>query len=130
MDPRRCCNVDLGQVGEDDPDDPMRTALRQMVGVFAQLERGMVTARIRAGKKLKLEEGGYAHGSPPFCYRAEDGALVADDDEQEALAGIRELHEAGESLRKIAQKLTSEGYRPKRSKRWHPASLARILARL
>ncbi len=31
---------DQAEILRDDPDDPMRTALRQMQGVFAQLDRG------------------------------------------------------------------------------------------
>jgi DNA invertase Pin-like site-specific DNA recombinase len=32
-----------------DPDDPIRTAMRQMMGVFAQLERSMIAAQLRHG---------------------------------------------------------------------------------
>jgi DNA invertase Pin-like site-specific DNA recombinase len=39
----RVFSADHGEVLEDDPDNPMRTAMRQMMGVFAQLERGMIT---------------------------------------------------------------------------------------
>ncbi|MEQ8715981.1 MAG: recombinase family protein [Acidimicrobiales bacterium] len=41
-----------GLIPEDDPDDPMRTAIRQMRGVFAQLERSMITKRLRDGKRI------------------------------------------------------------------------------
>jgi DNA invertase Pin-like site-specific DNA recombinase len=68
----RVFTVDLGEVDRDDPTDPMRTALRQIVGVLAQLERGMITARMKAARALKAEAGGYAgEGSPPFGWRAE-----------------------------------------------------------
>src|SRR5665213_1740678 len=71
-----CFAVDTGEILRDDPDDPVRTALRQMIGVFAQLERGMISARMRAGRRLKAERGGYAGGRPPFGYRAEGRELV------------------------------------------------------
>lgn len=131
--------VDGDEVSRDDPDDPMKTALRQMIGVFAQLERGMITARLRSGRKLAAEKGQYAgYGSPAFGYRAErvkgakreHAALVPLDDEQETLARIRELHGANRSLREIIAALESEGRRPKRGGRWHPESLARIVRRL
>src|SRR5207244_11738718 len=63
-----------GEVLRDDPDDPMRTAMRQMMGVFSQLERGMITARLRAGRAAKAASGGYAYGSPPFGWRADKTA--------------------------------------------------------
>ena len=124
-------SVDIGEVAKDDPDDPMKTALRQMIGVFAELERGMINARLRAGRKLKAERGGYAgYGSPSLGYRAEGKELVADEGEQAALERIRQLHGAGASLREIAATLTAEGHKPKRSDRWHPESLRRIVARI
>jgi DNA invertase Pin-like site-specific DNA recombinase len=129
--------VDLGEVARDDPDDPMRTALRQMVGVFAQLERGMISARMRAGRRLAREGGHYAgDGAPPFGYRPSDDPaapgrkrLVSDPDEQTAVNRILELHDAGLSLREIATTLADEGYRPKRSQRWHPTTVARVIKR-
>jgi DNA invertase Pin-like site-specific DNA recombinase len=53
-----------GEVSRDDPDDPMRTAMRQMMGVFSQLERGMITARLRAGRAAKAAAGGTPTGHP------------------------------------------------------------------
>jgi hypothetical protein len=43
--------TDQGEIFRDDPDDPMRTAMRQMAGVLAQLERGMIAFRLRMGKR-------------------------------------------------------------------------------
>jgi DNA invertase Pin-like site-specific DNA recombinase len=123
-------SVDLGEVPQDDPDDPMRTAMRQMVGVFAQLERGMIAARMRAGRRLKAERGGYAQGAPPFGFRAEGGELVADDDEARTLVRIAELRSSGASLRVIADTLNAEGLRPKRSGRWHSETVRRAVARI
>lgn len=126
----RLFTVESGEVLADDPDDPMRTAMRQMAGVFAQLERGMAVKRLRDGRRRKAEKGGFAYGSPAFGQRAEGRELVDDEREAAALARIRELHADGVSLRGIAATLTEEGHRPKRSDRWHPQSLARIVARL
>lgn len=119
-----------GEVLRDDPDDPMRTAMRQMQGVFAQLERALVVKRLRTGRLRKAEAGGYAVGGPRYGHRAEGRALVPDAGEQATLDRIRELHTADASLRQIAATLTAEGYRPKRSDRWHPETLKRIIARL
>ncbi|TQN44407.1 DNA invertase Pin-like site-specific DNA recombinase [Blastococcus colisei] len=126
----RLFTVDSGEVLPDDPDDPMRTAMRQMVGVFSELERRMVVKRLRDGRRRKAELGGFAFGSPSYGQRAEAGVLVDDEREAAALSRIRELHEEGASLRAMAATLTTEGHRPKRSDRWHPQSLARIVARL
>ena len=126
----RVFTVESGEVLPDEPDDPMRTAMRQMAGVFAELDRRLIVKRLRDGRRRKAELGGFAYGSPAFGQRAKDGELVEDRDEQAAIARIAELHAAGASLREIAAALTAEGHRPKRSDRWHPQSLARIVARL
>ena len=47
-------------------DDPLRTALRQMRGVFAQLVRAMLVKRMRDGRRAKRAAGGKPSGSYPF----------------------------------------------------------------
>lgn len=121
--------VDVGEVLRDDPDDPMRTAMRQMVGVFAQLERAMIAARMRAGRRLKASRGGYAHGAPRFGARAEERELVPDAGEQAVITRAVQLRAEGRSLRHICATLNIEGLRPKRAERWHPHTLNRILSR-
>ena len=121
--------ADAGEVLQDDPDDPMRTAIRQMMGVFHQLDRALIVARLKGGRQVKAEQGGYAFGAPAFGQRAEDKALVVDDDEAATVARIRELAEAGASLRAIVATLEAEGRPPKRGGRWHPQTVARVLER-
>ena len=99
----RVFSADEGEILEDDPDDPMRTALRQMRGVLHQLDKAMIAKRLRDGRKAKQAQGGYAgYGSPPLGFRAEDRELVPNEQEQAAVARIRELHTEGKSLREIA----------------------------
>jgi DNA invertase Pin-like site-specific DNA recombinase len=114
----------------DDPDDPSRALIRQVLGAVAQYERAMIALRLRSGRRRKAERGGFAYGSPPLGYQAIDGELVADVDEQKTVARITELHKAGSSLREIAATLTLEGHRPKRSDRWHAESVGRVVRRL
>jgi DNA invertase Pin-like site-specific DNA recombinase len=122
---------DVGEIAQDDPDDPMRTAMRQMMGVFSQLERSMISARMRAGRRQKVARGGYAgHGSPRLGQRAEGGELVADEGEQATIARMVALSAGGLSLRQIATQLDVEGVRPKRGGKWHPTVIRRTLARV
>ena len=122
--------TDLGEVPHDDPDDPMRTAMRQMVGVFSQLERAMIAARMRAGRRVKAAAGGYAYGAPPYGWRAEGGELVVDEAEQLVVARMAELHAGGASLREIAEVLDRDGVRPRRGERWQSKVVGRIVRRL
>lgn len=121
--------VDEGEVPRDDPDDPARTFIRQVMGAVGQLERGLIARRLRRGRLHKAEAGGYAFGAPPLGYRAEGGELVLDPDEQAAVQRIVELRADGASLRQIAVTLTVEGLAPKRGGAWHPQQVARVLDR-
>lgn len=122
---------DLGEILRDDPDDPMRTAMRQMVAVFSELEARMIAARMRAGRRNKAQKGGYAgYGSPRFGQRAEGRELVPDDAEQATIARLVELERGGRSLRDISRILNEEGRPPKRGGRWWPETVRRTLARL
>ena len=118
--------VDGGEVLEDDADDPMRTAMRQMVGVFGQLERAMISKRLRDGRRHKASAGRYAYGAPSLGFVAMDGELKPDTKEQAVVTRIIELQREGASLRHIAVTLKEEGHRPKRGDRWHPERIRRV----
>ncbi|WP_179894002.1 recombinase family protein [Streptomyces sp. gb14] len=62
----RAFMTDQGEILPDDPEDPMRAAMRQMMGVFAQLDRGMTVAKLRRGRRIKGEKGQYAYGAPSY----------------------------------------------------------------
>src|SRR5690606_19432930 len=100
-----------GLVQRDDPDDPMRTAMRQMMGVFAGLDRRMLVKRMRDGRKAKAARGGRPVGAPPYGYAAVAGELVPIPAEQDALRLIRRLHKRGESTRQIAAALAADPQR-------------------
>jgi DNA invertase Pin-like site-specific DNA recombinase len=121
--------VDQGEVLADDPDDPVRTFVRQVLGAVGQLERGLIARRLRRGRLHKAEQGGYACGAPPLGFRAEGGELVPDPDEQKAVQLIVQLRNEGASLRSIAVQLTAEGLEPKRGGAWHPMMVKRVVDR-
>ena len=123
----RVIACDQGEVSRDDPEDPMRTAMRQMVGVFGQLERGMIVARLRRGRLAKRDSDGYAHGRPPYGYQASQGALVKVPEEQAIIEKVRALRKKGLSLREIGKRLEADGYAPRTGK-WHPTTVARVVA--
>ncbi|MFE3861092.1 recombinase family protein [Streptomyces goshikiensis] len=123
----RAFTADGGEVLQDDPDDPMRTAMRQMAGVFSQLERGMITKRLRNGRKTKGEKGGYAYGSPRYGWISEKKNLVEDAGEQGGRARAKELRADGLSYSAIAAALGEEGYETKRGGKWHAATVQRLL---
>ncbi len=126
----RVFTIDAGEVHQDDPDDPMRTALRQMMGVFAQLERGMVTARLRRGKAAKRAEGGYIGGRVSYGKRsAGDGALVPDETEVRLVEQVCSRRAAGQSYRTICAALEEAGFKTRAGRPWQPAVVRRIALR-
>ena len=123
---------DIGEIHPDDPDDPMRTAMRQMVGVFAELERGMIRARMRAGREAKKAQNnntGYAYGRPGLGMMAKDRSLVPNPEEQATVKLIMDLHQEGESLRSIIKALEAAGHKPKTGTKWYPSSINSVIRR-
>jgi DNA invertase Pin-like site-specific DNA recombinase len=114
---------------EDDPDDPSRRLIRQILGAVSEYERSVIVMRLRSGRRRKHQLGGYAYGAPPLGLRAEGKALVTDVEEQRTLARIAELRKAGKSLREVGAVLEAEGHRPKRGGKWHPETLRQAAAR-
>jgi len=124
------------EVPRDDPDDPMRTAMRQMRGVFYELDRRLIAKRLRDGRNAKAAKGGHPTGSPPYGWRVDKpnqsnphGALVPEPAEQAALVRMSELKGGDYSTRQIARVLAAEGHPTKRGGRWTSPVVARILAR-
>lgn len=114
----------------DDPDDPSRKLIRQVLGAVAEYEKSMITLRLKAGRRRKHLDGGYAYGSPPFGYASVQGVLVPVESEQEAIATASELRRSGLTLRAVAEEMNRRGIQSRRAAGWHAESVRRILVRL
>lgn len=126
--------ADGAQVARDDPDDPMRTAMRQMAGVFAQLERSMIAKRLRDGRKAKARvTDRYAWTFAPWGFTKKGSSLLVDKSSPAwtAVATAHELRAQGLTLRRIAAELdhrdvpTPSG----RGRGWNASQAARLLTR-
>lgn len=113
----------------DDPEDPSRKLIRQVLGAIADYERGMIRLRLMSGRRAKSALGGYAFGAPPFGYAAANKRLVPEPHEQEALKLMAALRDGGLSLPQICTELEQAGFRPRRGRRWYPTSVSRCLSR-
>ncbi|MEI2730293.1 MAG: recombinase family protein [Candidatus Nanopelagicales bacterium] len=122
-----------GEVLEDDPDDPMRTAIRQMRGVFAQLDKSMTVKKLRDGRRAKSATGKKAVGEYAFGFRGEgkgrDRDAAPDTDEQAAVAKILGLRKRGATYRDIANALDSDGLKPRRAESWSAMSVRSVVLR-
>jgi DNA invertase Pin-like site-specific DNA recombinase len=114
---------------EDDPGDPSRKMIRQVLGAVAEYERSMIGLRLRSGRARKAQAGGFAYGAPPYGYAAVDGELVEVAEEQATLTRIRQLRSERKSLRAVAETLNAAGVKPRRGRASHPGVLVRIMDR-
>jgi len=60
--------ANVGVILQDDPDDPMRMAIRQILRVIAQLDRSMLTKRMMDGRRRKKADGGKGEGQYRFGF--------------------------------------------------------------
>jgi DNA invertase Pin-like site-specific DNA recombinase len=131
---KRVFSADQGEILEDDPDDPMRKAMRKMRGIFAELDKDLAVARMRAGKRAAREKdpAHRTNGRAPYGYRADPehpGSLLPVPSEQEVIAFVRKRHKQGASVRAIARELNDQGLTSRDASSWYPTQVARILAR-
>jgi DNA invertase Pin-like site-specific DNA recombinase len=112
----------------EDPNDPSRKLVRQLLGAIAEYDRAMIALRLRMARSLKRSNGGYAGGEPPFGWRVgENGGLECDQREEAVLNRMTELRESGQTLDEVANILNRDEYRPRRGDRWTKQGVHRIL---
>ena len=93
----------------DDPEDPSRRLIRQVLGAVAQYQRSLIWLRLRNDRRREAERGRQACRSAPPGWRGDEGALV-EPAEATAVDRILELAATGASTRSIATALTAEGF--------------------
>jgi DNA invertase Pin-like site-specific DNA recombinase len=115
---------------EDDPDDPMRTFVRQVMGAANQLEAGMTRARLESGRRHKEAGGGYGGGFVRYGWavvgQGKDARLVEVEGEQAVLKRMRRLRKR-HTYRAIAAKLNAEGVTAKGGGPWRHTSVRSAL---
>jgi DNA invertase Pin-like site-specific DNA recombinase len=105
--------------------DPMKRAIIQMQGVFAELEKNSLVRKLRTARERKRAEVGSCEGRKPFGYYDGEKSTL------ERMKALRRKPKGAKrmSLIAIAAKLDAEG-RPSRSgKPWTAEAVRKILSR-
>lgn len=115
---------------EDDPADPSRKLIRQILGAVAEYERRMITLRTQAGVARKKAAGGHHAGQPAYGWHAVAGKLERVDHEQAQIALMVTMRQGGASYRDIARILNETGAPTKfTAHHWEPGVVRRIVLR-
>lgn len=96
-------NINFTSITEQiDTTTAMGEAFFQIIGVFAQLERGMIKERVEMAFKRKVEKGNSV-SRPPFGYKYSNKELVIDRTDMIRVQDIFSLKKEGLSHREIAR---------------------------
>jgi DNA invertase Pin-like site-specific DNA recombinase len=104
-------------------EDPMRKAMVQIQGVFAELDKSLTVRKLRKAREAKRAETGRCEGKKP--YGEHDG-------EREVLARVHRLRRKARlgprmPLSQVAERLNAEGYTNRSGQPWTPANLRKVL---
>jgi site-specific DNA recombinase len=113
-------HIDLVSVSEPElcSGDMYRKAMRQMMGVFAELDRESIVFKLRAARQRTREETGRCEGRKPYGHR---------DGEADVLNRMRDMHAAGQNWESIARTLNADGVKTRSGGQWYPATVRRIV---
>lgn len=100
--------------------DPMRRALVQIQGVLAELDKNMIVAKLRKARERKKALTGRCEGKKPFGTRP---------GEELVWATILSYSLHGLDPKQIAAKLNADGCKTRHNKRWHSATIWKMLDR-
>ncbi len=110
---------------------PMEVAMRQMAGVFAQMQRAEWLGRMKQCRAAAARKGRY-HGGlhAPLGYCAVGGGkLAVDPRTAPVVRRVFELRANGCSHREIVAQLSAEGFHTSRGTQYGPGQISKILAR-
>ncbi|MCB2189821.1 MAG: recombinase family protein [Deltaproteobacteria bacterium] len=106
--------------------DPLKKALVQVQGVFAELEKNQLVRRLKKGRDKTRQLTGRCEGRRPFGETEDEQAVIR---RIRAMRRKRRNGLKGMTLQAIADRLNSEGVPTKDGLHWRPVQIHRILTR-
>ena len=129
-------DIEIESINEDNlnGNDYMTVAMRQMVAVFAELEKNRIADRLVSGRREKAEKKGQkASGNCPFGYKykyneqGKNPVVVIDEEKAKIVKEIFSDYLKGLSLKQIADKLNDKGITTQRGNKWSKQAVQTIL---
>ncbi|MEI4771001.1 recombinase family protein [Psychrobacillus sp. FJAT-51614] len=109
-----------------DDSTPTGTAMLQMMGTFAELERNQIVENVKMGMNQRAREGKW-NGGALLGYKSKDKKLIVDENEAIIVRRIFNLYTSGKGYKAIAHQLNRENYKTKRKKEFSITSVRTIL---
>lgn len=113
-----------GRLDHDSVDDEFLSFIRAGLN---QRERKLISLRTRTALQRKRERGERIGGRPRYGWTVENGELVPEPREQEAVFRMKALKAKGYSTREIVKALEDEGYRTRTGTLFTQTQVVRIL---
>lgn len=102
--------------------------LLAVMSSLAESESRSISTNEKWGIHVRMQNGTYKQGTPPFGYDMKDGKMIINAEQAEIIRMIFRLCLDGMGANKIAQKLDAMNITPpKKGKHWHPTTIRGIL---
>mgnify|MGYP001558325599 FL=1 len=108
-----------------DSTTPMGKAMMRIIGVIANLESDLISARTREGMAEKKRRGERI-GRAPFGFLEQAGPLVLDMEKIETVKYIFQLRGWGARYQQIANQLNKEEIKAPHGKQWYSSTIGII----
>ena len=106
--------------------DPLKKALVQIQGVFAELEKSQLVRRLRKAREHKKAATGRCEGRLPYGETTGEKTVIH---RIRAMRRTRKNGTPGMTLQAIADRLNSEGIPTRLGKQWSPGQVHSLLNR-
>ncbi|MFW6016945.1 MAG: recombinase family protein, partial [bacterium] len=107
--------------------DYMTKAMRQIVGVFAELEKNRIADRLVRGRRRKAKNGKKASGNCPLGYKYHNGKVVIDKQNVRIIEEIFKLYLKERSIKKVMDIINDKDYRTQRGNKFSKYAISKIL---
>ncbi|MGO5315017.1 recombinase family protein [Bilifractor sp. LCP21S3_A7] len=102
--------------------------LLSVMSSLAESESRSISTNEKWGIHVRMQNGSYKQGTPPYGYDMKDGKMIINPEQAEVIRMIFRLYLDGMGTNKIAQKLDAMSITPpKKGKQWHPTTIRGIL---